>query len=127
MASAGRKNAGDCGTNAGHHAGNAPNQACSTGTAPAYPDAGVNSGGATVGLMYGSNQTCVALKARNVRYPKNNTKPSAVVAGPIHQWSMRSELAKPLWRAMRTSTRGTIAARVCMRPTQMPNQSHERC
>jgi hypothetical protein len=51
MASQGRMNAGDCGMKAGHHRGNAPNQAWSTGTAPGYPDAGVNSGGATVGLM----------------------------------------------------------------------------
>ena len=55
------------GRNAGHQAGKAPNQACDTGTAPGYPDAGVNTGGATVGLMYGSYQTYVALMARNVR------------------------------------------------------------
>ena len=61
------KNAGDCGRNAGHQAGNAPSHACSTGTAPGYPLAGVNSGGATVGLMYGGYQTWVALNARSVR------------------------------------------------------------
>ena len=49
----------------------------------------MNKVGATVGLMYGSYQTYVALNARNVRYPKNNTRPAAVAAGCTHQESTR--------------------------------------
>ena len=48
-------------------AGKAPNQACSDRDGARIPAAGVKRGGATVGLMYGGYQTCVASKARSVR------------------------------------------------------------
>jgi len=60
----------------------------------------LETGGATVGLMYGSNQTYVGLKARNVKYPKKMTSPSAVNAGATHHASTR--------RVIATSRRGCV-------------------
>jgi hypothetical protein len=42
--------------------------------------------------MYGSDQTYVGLKARNVKYPKKITSPNAVNAGATHHASTRRVL-----------------------------------